>query len=351
MSLRSKIDERTLDQAVDGLKGQLHNLHISIIGGIVWTLTCMALAVGVEIGVVFDTLGHFKDWIIPLFLITAVGWLPSALAYNLLSKAYKKTVLAPLFKQLESSTGLHYSREGDNRSINFSKNDFNRLETFQRASYFTSEDFISGTVDGIDFQCCEARAIKVHIFERKGSIPRYSTIFKGDIYTIQMKEPLKADILISPDFAEAKLGFIKLGFMGKFIQGMGWYGNHRKVVRMDDPVFERLFKVEVVGDDEVGTRYFLTPRFMERLTAAQQLHKKSKFYLETQGDTIYLMISGAPNKFKPHITASEIKSRIYRDIEAIETPIGILKSLNLDLHHINVNAKKIDSELSDNKKK
>ena len=50
-------------------------------------------------------------------------------------------------------------------------------------------------------------------------------------------------------------------------------------------------------------------------------------------------------------TVEKIKSGIYKDTDAIATTLGIIKSLNLDLHHINVNANKIDSELSDNKKK
>jgi len=342
MELRSKVDVQSFDQAIDGLKGTLRTLYLSIIGGIIWTLVVMPL-------LFFLHLINSDEVAGAVFLF---GWGPAIWIYNKLRKAYKEVVIEPLFKQLEPSTGLHYSREGS-----FDKDDFNRLKTFKGAAdEVKTEDFISGTVDGIDFQSCEVKA-KDSYRDSKGR-KRSTTIFRGEIYTIKMKEPLKADVFISPDFAEAKLGGLgrflqkmgqispdfaeaKLGGLGRFLQKMGQASSDQKVVRMENAEFERLFKV--ISDDDVGTRYFLTPRFMERIVDARNHHKKAEFYLETQDDTIYLMISGAPDKFEPHITVEKIKSGIYKDIDAIEITLGIIKSLNLDLHHINVNAKKTNA--------
>ena len=313
--MRLSVKNDWAEQVVDGLKGRLRNLHICLIIGILCTLISLPLAFEM------DSIGVF-------FLITAVGWLPTWWAYSWLKQNYKNTVIEPLFKQLESSSGLRYSQRGK-----FDKDDFNLLMSFESATFCTSEDFISGTVNGIDFECCEVNAKKLVV---QRSWIRFSRIFKGEIYTIKMKEPLKADVFISPDFAEAKLGGL-----GRFLQKMGQASSDQKVVRMDNPEFEQLFKV--ISDDDVGTRYFLTPRFMERFVDAQY-QNLGQFYLETQGDTIYLMIKDALNKFQPQLTASKIKIGIYRDIELIKTTLGIIESLNLDLHHINVNAKKSDAD-------
>lgn len=111
---------------------------------------------------------------------------------------------------------------------------------------------------------------------------------------------------------------------------------------MDNTEFEKYFMV--VSADEDGARYFLTPRFMERLLKLNKETNVTGIYLKTLGNTIYLAKQWAPSlkegfefgKFQVKISKKRIISQLKKDLNETEQVIQTIKSLNLPDHHIHI---------------
>ncbi len=112
------------------------------------------------------------------------------------------------------------------------------------------------------FDACEAddeifgtyRTLPISVVELKlthGSGKNRRTTFDGLVVTLELPRDTGATTAVVSD----------AGALGNFVDRQT--GQHRERVRLEDPVFEKIY--EVYGTDQVASRALLNPAFMERL--------------------------------------------------------------------------------------
>lgn len=145
--------------------------------------------------------------------------------------------------------------------INYSPYAMVQQQDFQRSGLFNSridryrgEDCFSGRSGSTDLIFSE-----LHVEREEKSrdsdgkqTTRWVTVFKGIYLIADFHKHFRCQVSIVPDVAEATFGW-----MGRKFQGLSG-----DLVRMENPEFERAFKVQ--ASDPVEVRYLLTPDMQER---------------------------------------------------------------------------------------
>jgi hypothetical protein len=231
-------------------------------------------------------------------------------------KGFKGNIIGKIVKFIDP--GLDYAHEkGISREL------FSRSRIFlQAVDRFTSEDFVSGTIDKTRIEFSE-----VHAEDRQESHDsdghhqtRYVTIFRGVFFAADFNKSFKGRTLVLPDAAQKLLGSI----IGSALQGKNFM--RPPLVKLEDPEFEKLFVV--YGDDQIESRYILSTSLMSRIT---EFRKKSgrDIYLSFVDDKVIVAIPYRKNLFEPHLFRSLID---YSAVEAYFTDLQFVLSLVEDLN-------------------
>lgn len=117
---------------------------------------------------------------------------------------------------------------------------------------YKGEDLFHGKVGATQISLSE---LHVQREEGSGKDKQTVTVFQGIFMIVDFHKHFRCSVTIEPDFAEAVFGFL-----GRSLQGLS--GN---LIRLENPAFERAFKVR--GSDPVEARYLLTPDMQERFLA------------------------------------------------------------------------------------
>ena len=120
-----------------------------------------------------------------------------------------------------------------------------------------SEDYVKGTYNNVNIEFFEARLMRGAHFKGK------KAVFNGVIAKISVNKKFSSKTVIRAD----------KGSFGDWVSGRKLPEN-QEVVRLEDPVFDKLFNV--YSNDQIEARYLLTTTFMERLIEVEKAFRSQK---------------------------------------------------------------------------
>jgi hypothetical protein len=160
---------------------------------------------------------------------------------------------------------------------------------------YRGEDYIEGVIDKTDIRLSELHTEYRQVtYDSKGRRrEHWVTIFRGLFISADFHKHFHGVTLVLPDMEQSWLG----GF-GQWLQSISAkLGNQPgELVKMEDPEFERLFKV--FSTDQVEARYILTPNMIRRIV---EFRKKtnSPIRLSFIASRVFVAIPTYHNYFEP----------------------------------------------------
>lgn len=232
-----------------------------------------------------------------------------AVKYNKANKRFvrkfKNTIVDPIVKFVNPS--LEYNMDSFIPQSEFSKSRIfepgdkeaqrrNWFSSGSKSVYYKGEDHVKGMIGATDVQFSELNyyyEIKRRDSDGKTKTEK-KTIFKGVFFIADFHKNFTKDVVVLPDTSERMFGSL-----GKMFQKMNFQRD--KVVRLEDPRFEKEFVV--YSNDEVESRYILTPAMMERMT---EYKKKvgQKMYFSFVDSRLFMAIRYRKDLFEPTIMKS-----------------------------------------------
>ncbi|BCW94600.1 MAG: DUF3137 domain-containing protein [Fimbriimonadales bacterium] len=160
---------------------------------------------------------------------------------------------------------------------------------------YRGEDYIEGVIDKTDIRLSELHTeYKQVSYDSKGRRrEHWVTIFRGLFISADFHKEFHGVTLVLPDTEQSWLG----GF-GQWLQSLSAkLGNQPgELVKMEDPEFEKLFKV--FSTDPIEARYILTPNMIRRIVEFRN-KSKAQVRLSFIASRVFVAISTYHNYFEP----------------------------------------------------
>lgn len=260
------------------------------------------------------TVDALKLFLLPLPVVLVLGviyclW-ASEPGRNFIA-SYKTTILSAV---AEAVGGFQYVRDG---TIPIERLEPSSL--IPGLDIYESEDLFRGAYKGVDVELAEARLIKYVTYrDSKGRTRRRrTTVFSGLFVLYSMNKRFSGRTVVCSAFrAPSNWGFGDGGWLER--------------VELEDPIFEQRF--EVFADDQIESRYLLTPAFMQRLTAVADDFATDSMQAAFYDNQLLLMIPLAKDRFEPPaINVSLIESSgVQRLARELGDVLSIVDALKLD---------------------
>ncbi len=232
-------------------------------------------------------------------------------------KEFKEKVVAEVIKLINPD--FQYN---PNRHIEV--NEFNASKLFSRkAERCSGDDFIQGKIDQTDFKFSEIKAqYKTTSREDGKEKTEWHIIFRGLFFHADFNKNLEGSTFVLPDTAEKLLG--------KFGQNLQKSSHHGKLVRLENPEFEKQFAVFSGSQQEA--RYILTPTMMEAIV---NIHKKMKrkMYFSFTGSRVYFGLYSNKALFEPRINSSGLR---FEDVEEMYLLFSLIETI---IQEMNLNTR------------
>jgi len=283
----------------------------------VYTKICgLSFAVG---AVLFTAIGLFAASVQnpgPLILAAVGTGIFAVLMGKYLSRdyrlAYKFMVMRRVVKFVDES--LDYDPMGFIKRPIYM---MSKLYTTKPDEY-KGDDLIAGKVGATEIQFCELHT-QFETHDKNGR--HLHTIFRGLFFLADFNKNFNTRTIVLPDLVESKLGGVGR-FFQKFVKPFG------ELIRMDDPQFEREFKV--YSEDQVEARYILSPALMQRITEFKERTKKD-IRLSFIGTKVFVAVSYKRALFEPSITKTVLDfDLLLGHLRDIQLAVGIVEDLNLN---------------------
>lgn len=281
----------------------------------------LAIALVVAVTLIFGLFGTSQGsptgFLIPLFF----GLIGIAICFfvffsngaSTYRRAFKYEVVARMAKSLAPNVIYQPSRMVDSswfkRSGLFSGN----------VARYSGEDYFAGRIDKTDLFFSEIHAESKHTrTDANGHTHTdYKTIFKGLFLVADFHKEFQNEVFIQPDILE------KFGFLGRKIQGLGG-----KVERMENPEFERLFKV--TASNPVEARYILTPVMQERLVELARIYSP-QIRVSFRASMVFLAIPNTVDWFEANLKSPANNSaQLQTIINQLRACFGLVEQLDLN---------------------
>lgn len=248
-------------------------------------------------------------------MLVALGW-SFWHYYDPYRSAFKARLVAPLIRAYNKD--FVYDANG---SIN--RKDFATARLFREhaTDALVSEDVVTGRIGRTSFRFGEVDARYVTQRTRSGKkTRRETTFFRGLFFVADFNKHFKGETYVLPDRAERWFGRF-----GKSLQSV--QKRYDEVVRLEDPEFEKLFKV--CGTHQIEARYILSAALMQRISEFR-LRSGYKMRLGFVNDRLYLAIHTG-DLFEPRLLRSIANPKLYRQFwDDIALFSGIVEDLNLN---------------------
>ena len=193
------------------------------------------------------------------------------------AKSYKGLVVHRVVKAL--GDGLTYRPESS-----LTQKAFLAMELFaDTPTSFTSEDEIGGRKNNVSYSVHEVRATRR---EQKRTI----VIFAGLMIRLDFNKNFRGRTSVVPNGEAVSTG----SFLGRLLSAVG--SQQKAAVRLENPVFERVFDVYSTDDQEA--RYLLTPKLMELVLAANAAQSQGALRLAFVDNSLYVAIPMKCNYFE-----------------------------------------------------
>ena len=160
---------------------------------------------------------------------------------------------------------------------------------------YRGEDYIEGVIDKTDIRLSELHTQYREVYyDGKGNRQeRWVTIFRGLFISADFHKHFHGITLVLPDTEQSWLGGL-----GQWLQSISAkLGNQPgELVKMEDPEFERLFKV--FSTDQVEARYILTPNMIRRIVEFRN-RTQSQVRVSFIASRVFVAIPTSHNHFEP----------------------------------------------------
>jgi hypothetical protein len=266
-------------------------------------------------------------------VISIVGMSIFFILYHFITNPYIKSFKYDLMSRIIKQIGLKF--EPDN---GITKKDIYDSEIFKHSIYkFQTEDKVSGEINGIPLEFSEVRC-KYQKFGADGKAQSV-TFFQGIFFKAQFNKNLKQKTIIVPDTNEKinllakNLGITNNNF---FINTIKKFANifkkinnkHNNInnVKLENILFEDMF--EVYSENEIESRYILTPDMMEKIIEFKLKHNLL-IYFSFIEDNIYIAIEFDKKLFEAPLE-QDVQIVVEEYIVILNFLFSIVEKLKLD---------------------
>lgn len=218
------------------------------IASIIGVLLCWHLVVTLLLPTLAS--GHIeKSDVFVQSLLVVIGSFSTFVVW--IVKKYKDQAKEEVFEKLFSYWGTfkYYSKKNrfDSGEDVYTKNEFyiQNLNLFPLFNRYKCDDYISGKYNGLDM---EIQELDLRYVTGSGRSREEVKVFQGVFVVTSCNKKFKGSTVIHADKG--------------FLNAVSSVGGLERV-KLEDPVFERIF--EVYSSDQVEARYLLTTAFMDRL--------------------------------------------------------------------------------------
>jgi hypothetical protein len=241
--------------------------------------------------------------------------------------AFKYRVMTRLVKLFHPSLSYHPNRAIAEAEYHLSMLFHNSPDPDR----YRGEDYIEGVIDKTDIRLSELHTEYRQVtYDSKGRRnEHWVTIFRGLFISADFHKHFHGITLVLPDTEQSWLGGL-----GQWLQSLSAkLGNQPgELVKMEDPEFERLFKV--FSTDQIEARYILTPNMIRRIV---EFRKKtdSPIRLSFIASRVFVAIPTHHNHFEPpSLFAPADKlldpSTLAQYFEELKFALAVVDELNLN---------------------
>ena len=280
----------------------------------------ITVAAGLALSVIAIELAFGINWTLLLLAgILLIGG--GSGAYKLIISGYVHQFKVCVMKKIVEfiDPDLTYWAKG-----HVSATEFNSSRIFtQYPDRMRGDDLVEGRIGLTNIKFSEVHA------ERKSETTdqhgrrrkRYSTIFKGLFFMADFNKRFYGKTVVLPDTAERLLGGA-----GSFLQSLN--RSRGQVIRMDNPEFEKYFVV--YGDDQIESRYVLSPSLLQRIVDFKEKTGK-RVYLSFVGSEVFVAVPYRRHLFEPRVFSKITSFKSVRQyFDDLELALGIVEDLNLN---------------------
>ncbi len=189
----------------------------------------------------------------------------------------------------------------------------------QHIDRYRGDDYVVGKMGQTQVKFSEIHA-EYETRDSKGN-RHHHTIFKGLFFVADFNKEFKGQTIVLPDKAERLFGGI-----GTMLQS--WNKLRGQLIKLEDPVFEKLFAV--YGDDQIEARYLLSTSLMKRIVDFKGKTNK-RIYLSFVKSNLFVAIPYTRNLFEPRIFKTLLDfTPIQQYYEDLKVAIDIVEDLSLN---------------------
>lgn len=292
-----------------------------------WRVTTIALIIAGGLAIVlYNLLGGFGIGIAVLVVLGVVLFALSS-AQNRWRQNFKQHALTPLIQMVNPN--LRYS---PNQYIPPTEYHLSMLfHNSPDPDRYWGEDYIEGVIGKTDIRISELHTEYREVtYDSKGNRrENWVTIFRGLFVSADFHKEFQGITLVLPDMEQRVLGGL-----GQWLQNLSAkIGNQPgELVKLEDPEFERLFKV--FSTDQIEARYILTPSLMTRILDFQKRHSHP-IRLSFIASRVFIAIPTYHNYLEPPFVLSSTKrladpETLGHYLQELEFIFGIVDELNLN---------------------
>ncbi|WP_457630933.1 DUF3137 domain-containing protein [Oceanithermus sp.] len=275
---------------------------------------------GLLLGVWLRSLGGSWQTLLapPLVGAALAYWLSASLIYPF-KYDFKRKVIKPLMAELLSD--VEYAPLGSVSAL-----DLEASLLFDRPlAEVSGEDLVIGRSHGVEVKFSEVAAYAPARERRslaRDGIHRNELIFKGLFFVADFNKPARGQVIVRPDaWDSARMALAGLVREGRDAEGL-------EPVRMEDPRFERYFRV-YASDSEVA-HYVLTPVLMEELAAFREAVGAPVAFSVVYGK-LYMSVATRKNMLEPPLFGPLASPRVFRSyLEYVDMFLSLVERLGLD---------------------
>ena len=265
-----------------------------MIGGVIAVVGVLLFLIGNEITLVLGGIAVLGG-----LVFAGIGFSK----FSALSKRFKVDVLTGLV-----STFVDDGYFNPNQGL--SQADVYATEFLKHADRFHSEDFLSGSMDGVRFISSDVKLEERHVEHTKnGTRTYYVTYFLGRIFEFEFNKSFD--------------GYLQVLESGRPTNNRGY-----NKVKLESVQFNKKFKTYTTNDHSAF--YVLTPHFMEALMSFEQSNKGNVSF-SFLGSKLYIGINNFRDTFELQMFRT-LDERVFdefkRDLLVIKTVITELKLNN-----------------------
>jgi len=184
--------------------------------------------------------------------------------------------------------------------------------------YVDMEDHVKGTYKGVTLEIVEASLAKRR---GHGKHSRVKEVFRGIFILLSVHKEFAGTTIVVSD----------QGVLGNLLSGR-FKRRSLENVKLEDPVFEKLF--EVYSTDQIEARYLLTVTFMERLLELAAVYT-GKVQCSFYQHGLLIRIETKKSYFETGPIYQSVEENIVRDIRTVVAEMAlifqIVDTLKLDL--------------------